>query len=95
MINHTERQARVPILEGIIEELTGRTDGCDLMTVLSIVWDAGDPGEPFDEWVKRDRTARDIIAATQSNFNRSKNAMIRAGRLDDAIARYGDEDPDF
>jgi hypothetical protein len=95
MINQQERQARVPILERILEELNERTDGCDLMTVLSIIWDAGDPGVPFSEWVRVSRVARDIIAATQSNYARSYNAMIRAGYLDDAIARYGDPDSDF
>ena len=95
MINHQERQARVPILESILEDLLSRTDGCDLFTVLTIIWDSEDSGQPFDEWFRASRTARDILRATQSNHARSWNAMVRAGRLDDAIARYGDEDPEF
>ena len=95
MINSTERQARIPILESIFEDLLGRTDGCDLFTVLTIIWDSEDSGEPFDEWFKSSRIARDILRASQSNIKRSWNAMVRAGRIDDAISRYGDETADY
>jgi len=87
--------ARAETCQAIIDSLTERTDGCDLLTVLSIIWDADDSGVPLDEWIKERGIAAEIIAATQSNYKRSFNAMVRAARLDDAIARYGDPDRDF
>ncbi len=76
---------RIPILEGIIESLSERTDGCDLFTVLSIIADEQDI---FDETFFNSRLVQDIINATQSNPKRSRNAIARMMRLDNAITRY-------
>lgn len=81
MIN---KKHRISTLEGIIEELAERTDGCDLYTVLSIVADEQDD---FSEFLNS-RLYWDIIHATQSNPKRAHNAILRMHRADNAIARY-------
>lgn len=90
MINNTELQARQSFCENRIQELQARTDGADLFTVLTVIWDADDAGIPFRDWILTSRVAQDIIEMTQSSPARSLNAMRRAGRLDDAISRYDD-----
>ena len=83
--------ARIEFCTERISALGDDTDGCDLFTVLSAIWDADDPGIPFYEWVENSRIAREIIAATQSNFKRSRNRIHRMAVLDESIMRYQDE----
>lgn len=87
--------ARMQFCENRIQELQSDTEGCDLFTTLSIIWDAEDSGIPFPEWFENSRIAKEIIHATQSNPNRSWNRIHRAGVLDEALMRYDDPDPDY
>jgi hypothetical protein len=83
---------RIPILESRIETLLEDTEPCDFYTVIAAICDAY--WENDWEGFLASHVYRDLLRTTQSNPKRSHNRILRAVRLDDAIARYDDEEAD-
>lgn len=83
----TNNRDRIPTLEKIIDQHSERTDPMDLYTALSIIADEQDD---FAEFIGS-RLYWDLLSATQSNPERSHNAIVRMHRADNAIARYDEE----
>ncbi len=76
------------MLSDEMDELSNELDPCDIATVLLMMHDASDSGEPFADWIARDAIALDIITWSQSDPEKAIPILIRIAEVEDALGKF-------
>lgn len=75
------------------EKLCEPLDGADIITVLLTCADHLNY-MGLEEFIENDRLARDLINTTQSNTERAWDLIREWARIDEELARLGEEEDD-